>query len=72
MADSMPNYRVEKARIRMQISQQQANIDRQTFDILEMEDRIARHQENIDASKKAIAQLEETLASLDAAHPDKK
>lgn len=68
MGDVMPNYKVEVARLKMQISAQVANIDRQTFEIMELEDRKARLEENIAAAKKAISELETNKKQLEDTH----
>lgn len=64
MADSTPNYSVEQQRLRMNIANLQATIERQRFEILEMEDRKARNEENIEKSLEAIGELEQNLADL--------
>lgn len=68
MGDSMPNYKLEQQRLRAAISAQQSNIEKQLLDIMEMEDRKQRHEDNIAASEKAIAELRAKLDSLEAAH----
>lgn len=68
MPDVTPNYRVEIQRIKSNIAAQQANIERQRLEILEMVDRKGRHEENILAAQRAIADLEQQLAQLSQAH----
>lgn len=68
MADSMPNYDVEIQRLRSQILDQQATIQKQVLSILEMTDRKARLLENIAATKKSIIDYTEKLKSLEEAH----
>jgi len=47
MADVVANYRVEIQKLRMQIANQTATVERQRFEIFEMEDRIDRAKTNI-------------------------
>lgn len=68
MADVMPNYKVEQQRLRARIAEQRAQIEGQTLAILEMADRKARHEGNIDAARRAIEEMETQLASLAEAH----
>lgn len=68
MADVTPNYRLEQQRLRSQIAAQRANIERQRLDILEMADRLQRHEANIAASEQAIAEMERQLLQLEETH----
>jgi hypothetical protein len=68
MADSMPNYQVEIQRMRSQILDQKATIQKQVLSILEMTDRKTRLLENIAATKKAIIDYTEKLHVLEEAH----
>jgi hypothetical protein len=68
MADSMPNYQVEIQRLRSQILDQKATIQKQVLSILEMTDRKTRLLENIAATKKAIIDYTEKLRVLEEAH----
>ena len=68
MADSMPNYHVEIQRLRAQILDQQATIQKQVLSILEMTDRKARLLENIAATKKSIIDYTEKLQVLEQTH----
>lgn len=68
MGDVMPNYKVEVQRIKMQISAQVANVERQTLEIMELDDRKTRLEENITAAKKAIADLEANKKQLEQTH----
>ncbi len=68
MADVMPNYQVEIQRLRSQVLDQKASIEKQVLSILEMTDRKARILENIGATKKAIIDYTEKLQVLEEAH----
>ena len=68
MADAIPNYKVEQQRLKMRIAEQHSNIERQTLDIMEMADRKLRHEENIEAAHRAIAQYQSDLSALENAH----
>ena len=68
MADVMPNYPVEIQRLRSQILDQKAAIQKQVLSILEMTDRKARLLENIGATKKAIIDYTEKLQVLEKTH----
>jgi len=68
MADVMPNYKLEQQRLRAKIAEQRATIERQRLDILEMDDRRARHEENIAAAEKAIEKFTNDLKSLEETH----
>ncbi len=68
MADVMPNYQVEIQRLRSQVLDQKATIQKQVLSILEMTDRKARILENIAATKVAIIDYTEKLQMLEKAH----
>ncbi len=68
MADVMPNYQVEIQRLRSQVLDQKASIQKQVLSILEMTDRKKRILENIAATKRAIVEYTEKLKSLEEAH----
>ena len=68
MADSMPNYQVEIQRLRSQILDQQATIQKQVLSILEMTERKMKLLENIQATKKSIIDYQGKLHSLEKAH----
>jgi septation ring formation regulator EzrA len=68
MADIMPNYQVEIQRLRSQILDLQATIQKQILSVLEMSDRKAKLIENITATKKAIKDYEEKLKGLEKTH----
>ena len=68
MADSMPNYQVEIQRLRSQILDQQATIQKQVLNILEMTERKTKLLENIQATKKSIVDYQGKLDSLEKAH----
>lgn len=68
MADSMPDYRVEIQRLRSQILDQQATIQKQVLSILEMTERKTKLLENIKATKKSILDYTGKLDSLEKAH----
>lgn len=68
MADVMPNYQVEIQRVRSQILEQQATIQKQILNVLEMKDRKERLLENITATKKSIVDYKAKLKQLEDAH----
>jgi len=68
MADVLPNYQVEMQRLRMQIAELRANMERQKLEIMEMEDRKSRLEENIQASINSIGEYEAQLVSLQETH----
>lgn len=68
MADVMPNYTVEIQRLKSRIADQHQIIERQKLEILEMEDRRSRHEENIEAAKEAIKKMELDLKGLIETH----
>jgi uncharacterized protein YeeX (DUF496 family) len=68
MADVMPNYQVEIQRLRSQVLDQKASIQKQVLSILEMTDRKVRILENIAATKKAIIDYTEKLQVLEKTH----
>jgi hypothetical protein len=68
MADSMPNYQVEIQRLRSQILDQQATIQKQVLSILEMTDRKTKLLENIVATKKSIVDYTDKLTQLEKTH----
>lgn len=68
MADVMPNYQVEIQRLRSQILEQQATIQKQVLNVLEMKDRKERLLENIGATKRSIVDYKEKLKVLEDAH----
>lgn len=68
MADAMPDYQVEQQRLRAQIAAQRSTIEAQKLSILEMTERKRKHEENILAAEKAIAEYETKLAGLEATH----
>jgi hypothetical protein len=68
MADVMPNYQVEIQRLRSQILEQQATIQKQVLTVLEMKDRKERLLENIRATKKSVVDYKHKLELLEKAH----
>lgn len=68
MSDVMPNYQVEMQRLRSQILDLQATIQKQILTVLEMADRKAKLLENIAATKKAIVDYEVKLGGLEKTH----
>ena len=68
MADVMPNYQVEIQRLRSQVLDQQAMVQKQILQILELKDRKDKLLVNIDATKKSIIDFSAKLESLVAAH----
>lgn len=68
MSDAIPNYNLEIQRKKMEITAQEANIEKQLFDVMNWQDQIHRHNTNIESSKKAILELKENLKSLEKAH----
>ena len=72
MANIKPNPAVEKARVKMNIANLTATIERQKFENIEMEDRRVKNDENIAASYTSIESLKVKLADLDKANPEGK
>lgn len=68
MTDVLPNYNLEQQRLRSQIAAQRAQIEQQWLAILEMADRKQRHEDNIAAAKRSIADFEERLRDLEETH----
>ena len=68
MADVMPNYHVEKQRLVSQLANLRATIERQRLENMELEDRIARNNENIEATEKAVQESEAKLQGLRATY----
>ena len=64
MADVMPNYRVERMRIELQIKELEANLFRGEIRLVEMEFEKNKIQENQEATKIAIEQLVERLSGI--------
>ena len=69
MANIKANPEVEKARCRMNIANLTATIERQRFEIIEMEDRRTKNEENIAASFTSIEANKVKLADLEKANP---
>lgn len=68
MADVMPNYGVEKQRLVSQLANLRATTERQRLENMELEDRIARNNENIEATEKAVQESEAKLQGLRATY----
>lgn len=68
MSDVMPNYHVEKQRLKHQMAAQRATIEQQKLAIMEMSDRKMRHLENIESAEEAISNMNAKLKSLEEAH----
>lgn len=68
MADVMPNYHVEKQRLVSQLANLRATTERQRLENMELEDRIARNNENIEATEKAVQESEAKLQGLRATY----
>lgn len=68
MADVMPNYRVEIQKLVSQIANLRATLERQTLENMELEDRVARNNINIEATIVAITEAEDKLKMLRSAH----
>ena len=68
MADVMPNYHVEKQRLVSQLANLRATSERQRLENMELEDRIARNNENIEATEKAVQESEAKLQGLRATY----
>lgn len=60
--------RVEAQRLKMQYAAQQHTIERQTLENLEGVDRVLKHEEIIEGSRKALAAYRDKLKLLDDAH----
>jgi predicted nucleic acid-binding Zn-ribbon protein len=61
-----PKLAVQK--VRANIAQLKATQERQRYELLEMEDRRLKTEENIEATDKAIEAQEQTLRDLEEAH----
>jgi chromosome segregation ATPase len=61
---------IEEQRRKMQIQEKKAQIQTNTFNIMELHDRKIRHEANMAAASKAIAELEKELGTLIKAHGD--
>ncbi len=64
MADVKANPGLEQARIRMQIANIQSTIERQRFELIEMDVRKLQNEENIKQSLLAIGELESKLVEM--------
>ena len=64
----MPNYGVEKQRLVSQLANLRATTERQRLENMELEDRIARNNENIEATEKAVQESEAKLQGLRATY----
>lgn len=70
MADVGPDYRVEQQRLRSQVAQLRANLERFRLDLIEFESRELQTQGNIEATEAAIIEHDGKLTSLIEAHGD--
>ena len=61
MDDKEPNYMVEKQRLVSSIAGLRANVERQRLEILELDDRKAKNEENIQATLTSIDECEVKL-----------
>lgn len=68
MADKMPNYYVEQQKLRVQIANLEANLERFKLEIMEADSRKEQAHVNIKATEEAIARTREGVASLVEAH----
>lgn len=68
MADVMPDYFVSQQRLRAEITQLEATMERQKAEIMELDSRRRSIATNIFASIDAIKERREKLASLVEAH----
>lgn len=64
MADIKPNPKLALQRIRMDISKLEATVERQRYELIEMEDRKERTEENIEATLKALVDLRKKLDEM--------
>ncbi len=67
MADIKPNPGMVRQRIVMDIAKLRANVERQKFEQMEMEDRRRTNEENITLSLATIAEYEQKLKDFDEA-----
>ncbi len=70
MGDVKPNPVLEIARVEMQIQNQKSTVARQRFELVEMEDRMSRNNENITSALGHIKDLEQTLSELTKGNAD--
>ena len=68
MSDAMPNYAYEIARLKHQRLQILTNVADCEAQLIEITGRRERLQTNIEASHRAIAEMEEKIASLESVH----
>ena len=68
MGDVTANYFVEQQRQLVQISSLKTNLQRSMLEIMELADRREKAITNIEATREAIKEAEETLASLVEEH----
>ena len=66
--DNLPDYSVEQQRLKAQIAEQRATVERQRLEILEMTSRQNKHKENIKAALKAIEDYSIKLKDLENVH----
>lgn len=64
MADVTPDYKVSQQRLVAQISAQRTQVENQKLAIMELADRKRRHEENIEAAKRAISEYQAQTAQL--------
>ena len=65
MADIKPNPLMARQRIVMDIAKLHANVERQRFEQMEMENRRVQNEENIRLSLESIEQYEQKLRDFD-------
>lgn len=68
MADVTPDYFVEQQRLIVQISSLKTNLQRSMLEIMELDSRRRKAVINVEATRAAIAEAEENLASLVDVH----
>ena len=68
MADATPDYFVEHQRLKVQIASLKTNLDRSILEIMEIDFRRKKAVTNIESTRVAIAETEDSLASIVDAH----
>ena len=67
MADARPSRDLIRQRLIMQLANLRSTIERQRYELMEMNDRRSKNEENIAKSLETIEGYEQTLREFDAA-----
>ena len=68
MSDIGPNVPLELKRLRVDISQAEVNLDKIDLSIMELEDTIARHHKNKEATRESIEEMRHNLGRMVEEH----